>query len=134
MKTSFITACVVLATASVLFSCDWLTGKSSKAQQSFSLEGNWHLDSMAITNDSSKSIGLLALALAQKDSSLQYTFTKDSVFVNQSPSASYQLNAATKELVLMSDSLPQVYRFASNADTAFTIIDKDSTIFFFKKH
>jgi hypothetical protein len=134
MKTSLITACVVLATASVLFSCDWLTGKSSKAKQSFSLEGNWHLDSMAITNDSSKSIGLLALALAQKDSSLQYTFTKDSVFVNQSPSSSYQLNAATKELVLMSDSLPQVYRFASNADTAFTIIDKDSTIFFFKKH
>jgi len=76
----------------------------------------------------------LDLQLAQKDSSLQYTLIKDSVFVIQSPSASYQLNAATKELVLMSDSLPQVYRFASNADTAFTIIDKDSTIFFFKKH
>lgn len=133
MKTSFITACVVLATASLLFSCDWLTGKSNNAKQAFSLEGNWQLDSMAVTNDSAKSIGLLALALAQKDSSLQYTFTKDSVFVNQSPSASYQFNTTKNELVLMADAVPQVYRFAANADTAFTITAKDSTIFFFKK-
>ncbi len=133
MKTSFFVALFVLASATLFFSCDWLKGKPKQENASFVLEGNWQLDSLAYQKDTTKSIGLLALGLLQKDSILQYSFTKDSVFVNRYPSGTYQFNAISNSLVITADSIATEYTFEAKADSAFSMADKNGTVFFFKK-
>jgi hypothetical protein len=130
MKTSFITACVVLATASVLFSCDWLTGKSSKAQQSFSLEGNWQIDSVDVKSDSSI-VGILALSVLSKDSVLNVKFTKDTIYVNQANPAAYRIT--DQQIIIQEDSVQHSFDWIKRTDSTLTIRTEDSTSFFLKR-
>jgi len=131
MKTSFFVALLVLVAATALFSCDWFNGTAKQTDSTSAIVGKWQIDSIDVQQDSGKHIGLLTLALLSKDSLLQVEFSKDSIFVNQAPTAAYRV--ANNQIIVQEDSLQYKFDWTIKADAALELSAADSTRYVLRK-
>ncbi len=131
MKTSFFVALLVLASATLFFSSDWFNGKTNQDKSAFVLEGKWNLDSIVPGKDSSNGLGILLLALAEKDSSRLFTFTKDSIIIPHLPTVGYTINK--DRLLVQEDSVQHQFSWKAASDSSFTITSKDSIVYYLRK-
>jgi len=138
MKIKIIAAIIIAAGVITFISCNWFSVKKDP-EQSFVIEGKWTIDSVEHKgSDSSAGIGLLALAMAAKDSlPLGFEFKNDSTYAylntRDSMGGKYYLSANTDTLYVKEDSVYQPLRFITKTDSVFSVMTADSIFFHLKK-
>ena len=124
MKFRFV---AIIAISSIIFySCDWLNNKPSESSK---IIGTWKLDSIA-TSDSSN-IGLLLLAMVDNDS-INYTFSKDSIYFSNEQPIAYSFNEDKKEITIK-DSMNTKFNVHTLSDSLMQLRSDDSSHLFLKK-
>jgi hypothetical protein len=134
MRTSILIA--VLATVIVMSSCQWFFAKDNKAT-TFNIHGNWKLDSLNATTDTS-SLTPLIVALAAVDSSnqlsLQFQFATDTLITTYAAgdkdTLTYQLDTALHQLKFANNSSVEIIRYTPVSDSTMSMRFKDSTVLY----
>ena len=131
----------VVATAITMSSCDWFKSNNSPSSTGFTIEGKWQIDSIKPGTDSTATIGLLALSMLGKDSTgvsyPQYDFTDETVVMKFGKdvvdTGSFKLDVKGKQLSIQEDTTTKTYFFTSISDSAFSMMDTDSSVLYLKK-
>lgn len=129
MKIKILVAFV--ATAVFLFlSCNWF--RSGKKNVSNPLIGEWKLDSVTFSKDSSP--GYFLIAATHDSVGTNVSFTKDTVFTRSKDhidTVGYFFDAKTNQLTMEDSS--QTFTFVKVNDSLISLTTKDSTVLFLQK-
>ncbi len=140
MKSRIPAAILFAATSIILLSCDWLFKKHVEPATA-SIVGKWKIDSIADEAENPSDLkGLLALALQQKDSSLNnLEFNTDSSFRVYSTngavsdSGKYYVDQAAQKLFIKTDTAYTAFVIRKLTDSLSTFVSADSMVISLRK-
>lgn len=137
MKIKIIVAFVASAVIIIAISCGLFSSGDPKTSQ-FNIQGKWVIDSIANKgSDSSKNVGMLALAIASKNGSPGIQFNSDSTFEyihsNDSAKGSYYLSPDASSLFLNEDSVIHQFNFLQKTDSAISFSSVDSVFYYLRR-
>lgn len=136
MKNKIIVASLAAVVIIVAISCGLFGSKRTKE---FNIQGQWTIDSIANrSSDSSKNIGLLAVAISEKDSMpVGVQFNADSSFgymhSSDSNAGKYYLAEDQTSLFIKEDSVTHQFNFLSKSDSAISLLSVDSIYYYLRR-
>lgn len=137
MKNKIVIATVTAVAIITAISCG-LFGSSDPKREPFNIQGQWIIDSLENkSTDSSKNIGLLALALAKDSTPIAIQFNADSTFhyldSQDSAKGSYYMAPDENSLFIREDSVTHQFNFITKSDSAISFISVDSLFYYLRR-
>lgn len=133
MKTGIIFSGVVITITSLAFaSCEWLASKDKPLSQQASLIGKWVIVNIADSSkNSTNGVGLLALALASKDSAqLTVEFKPDSNFVMLKDTGKYYIDSTSHTLFIKEDSTDLPLTIKQQTDSTLELFSTTDSVWY----
>lgn len=133
MKTGIIFSGIVIAITSLAFaSCEWLTPKDNPLIKQAPLIGKWIIVNIADSSKkSTNGVGLLALAMASKDSAqLTVEFKPDSSFIMLNDTGKYYIDSTLHTLFIEEDSTALPLTIKQQTDSTLELFSTTDSVWY----